>query len=102
MTVRDKERRAAYMREYKRKWIAANPDKVAGQRARYRAAHPEKIEAFFAQRWALGEAWRAANPEEAKKRKREQNRAWRAANPDKKRAQNARWRERRRETSICK
>ena len=58
--------------ERKRKWRAANPEKVLEYKRKWRAANPEKMREYNRKQYA-------ANPEKI----RERNRKWRAANLEK-------------------
>ena len=70
------------VRELKRKWRAANSEKVREYDRKYRAANPEKAREILYK-------WRAANPEKV----RELNRKYRAANPEKVREYDRKYRE---------
>jgi len=72
--------------EYRKKWAAANKEKVSGYQKKYRDAHPEKMKEKGRRKYAAqGERflaeisrWRAENPD----KKRESAKQWRANNRD--------------------
>lgn len=76
-----KSSRAAYFKDYGKRWREANPEKVVARNRCYQEANPEK-------HGARQKAYVAAHPEKVA----ETEKAYRAANPEKVAATHKRWR----------